>query len=266
MENLDPASLAARLRRAGCVFAEEEARLLAGEAATGAELEAMLDRRAGGEPLEHILGWCAFLGLRPAVAPGVFVPRRRSEFLAEGAVRALAGRTGANFVELCCGTGAVTMAAMAGAAPGCLASVHAVDILPAAVASARRNLPAAVVLPGDLWQALPDGLRGRVDVAVANAPYVPTARLPTLPREARGYEPALTHDGGPDGLAVIRRLVAEGAGWLAPGGQLLLECGGQQASTVRAMLQAAGLNARITRCAAREATVLIGTRRRRAGP
>jgi len=266
VENLDPASLVAPLRRAGCVFAEEEARVLAGHAASGPELEAMLERRTGGEPLEHIVGWCAFFGLRPVVAPGVFVPRRRTEFLAEGTVRALAGRTGANLVELCCGTGAVAMAAMARAAPGCLASVHAVDILPAAVASARRNLPDAVVLEGDLWQALPHGLRGRVDVAVANAPYVPTARLPTLPQEARGHEPAVTHDGGPDGLAVISRVVAGAPDWLAPGGQLLLECVGRQSPAVRALMQAAGLSVRITRCAAREATVLIGTRPGRPGP
>lgn len=226
MEDLH--GLIAELRAAGCVFAEEEARLLQGASADQPTLRAFTARRIRGEPLEQILGWCAFAGLRVSLAPGVFVPRRRTEFLVEGTVRALTGRIGANLVELCCGTGAVTMAAMDRAAPGSFASVHAVDILPAAVAIARRNLPGAVVLAGDLRHALPQRLHRSVDVAVANAPYVPTGSLPTLPQEARGYEPAITHDGGPDGLTVIRRVVAGAPEWLAPDGQLLLAQGARR--------------------------------------
>src|SRR6266540_3292563 len=70
-----------RLRAAGCVFAEDEARLLVSAARTPAELQAMVDQRVAGLPLEHVLGWAEFCGLQIAVDPGVFVPRRRTEFL-----------------------------------------------------------------------------------------------------------------------------------------------------------------------------------------
>ncbi len=103
----------ARLRAAGCVFAEEEAAVLASTAASPAELDAMVARRADGEPLEQVVGWAEFAGLRVFVDPGVFVPRRRSEFLVEVAAL-LAGRQGSNVprvvVDLCCGTGALGLA------------------------------------------------------------------------------------------------------------------------------------------------------------
>src|SRR5580693_5083757 len=98
--------IVSRLRAAGCVFAEDEARLLMSTARTPAELDAMVDRRVAGLPLEHVLGWAEFCGLRITVAPGVFVPRRRTEFLVRQAV---ASGTGAAPVvlDLCCGCGAV---------------------------------------------------------------------------------------------------------------------------------------------------------------
>jgi release factor glutamine methyltransferase len=155
-----------RLRAAGCVFAEDEADLLLSAARTPAELAAMVERRAGGLPLEHILGWAEFFGLRMAVDPGVFVPRRRTEFLVRQALALC--RPGTVVVDLCCGSGAVG-AALASAAPQ--VDLYATDIDPAAVRCARRNLPAgARVFAGDLVQPLPAGLRGRVDVLVANAP------------------------------------------------------------------------------------------------
>ena len=124
-----------RLRAAGCVFAEDEARLLLAEARTADQLDALVERRVAGEPLEHLLGWAEFAGLRIAVGPGVFVPRRRTEVLVAEAV-ALA-RPGAVVVDLCCGSGAVGVA-VASAVPGI--ELHAADVDPAAVACARANL------------------------------------------------------------------------------------------------------------------------------
>src|SRR5260370_21925323 len=98
----------ARLRAAGCVFAEAEAALLTGQAKDAAELEAMVDRRAAGEPIEHVLGWAEFCGLRVAVQPGVFVPRVRTEFLISQAVAVTP--PGAAAVDLCCGSGAMGLA------------------------------------------------------------------------------------------------------------------------------------------------------------
>src|SRR2546423_4823987 len=105
-----------RLRAAGCVFAEDEARLLIAAARTPAELDAMVGQRVAGLPLEQVLGWAGFCGLRITAAPGVFVPRRRTEFLVRQAV-ALAGR-GDVIADLCCGAGAIGSAlasAVAGA-------------------------------------------------------------------------------------------------------------------------------------------------------
>ena len=237
---VDGSEVIAALRAAGCVFAEDEARLLMGAAGSPAELATMVDRRVGGLPLEHILGWAEFCGVRIAVDPGVFVPRPRSEFLvAEAAAIARRGVEGDGVVreaehprgpvvvvDLCCGSGAVG-AALAASVAG--VEVYAVDVDPVAVSCARRNLPGGRVFEGDLYEPLPASLRGRVDVLVANAPYVPTEAVGLLPPEARTYEPRVALDGGLDGLEVVRRVAAGAESWLAPGGDLLVEASADQA-------------------------------------
>ncbi len=247
-----PPEVVSRLRAAGCVFAEDEAALLTAAARTPDELDAMVDQRAAGLPLEHVLGWAEFCGLRITVAPGVFVPRRRTEFLVEQAV-ALA-RPGDVIVDLCCGAGAIG-AAVAAAVDR--ADLHAADLDPAAVRCARQNV-AGHVYEGDLYQPLPAGLRGRVAILVANVPYVPTREIGLLPPEARAYEPLLALDGGADGLDVLRRVTAGAPGWLAPGGHLLIEASERQAPAAEAAFAANGLSTRVAGSAALHATVVIG--------
>jgi len=242
-----------RLRAAGCVFAEDEARLLMSAARTPAELHAMVDQRVAGLPLEQVLGWAEFCGLRITVAPGVFVPRRRTEFLVRQAVTI--ARPGDVIVDLCCGAGAIG-AALAAAVER--AEVHAADIDPAAVRCARQNLPGGRVYQGDLYAPLPAGLRGRVAILAANVPYVPSEEIGFLPPEARAHEPRAALDGGADGLDVLRRMAAGAAGWLAPGGHLLSETSERQAPLAEAVLAAVGLTARVARSADLEATVVIG--------
>lgn len=248
-------ALVARLRAAGCVFAEDEARLLVAAAGSGAELEALVARRVTGEPLEYVLGYAEFCGLRIAVAPGVFVPRRRTEFLAERA-RAVTG-PGDVVVDLCCGTGAVG-AVLAGART----EVHAVDVDPAAVRVARVNLPGGHVHEGDLDAPLPPDLLGRVAVVVANAPYVPTAAIGLMPPEARLYEARAALDGGADGTAIQQRVAAAAPRWLAPGGHLLIETSGPQAPLTAAAMRRSGFVTRTVVDDDREATVVIGARAR----
>lgn len=243
-----------RLRAAGCVFAEDEARLLRAAAGGPAELDELVARRVAGLPLEHLLGWVEFAGLRLVVAPGVFVPRRRTEFLAERAV-ALA-RPGAVVLDLCCGCGALGAAMLA--ALGEL-ELYAADVDEAAVRCARRNLPTARVYRGDLFAPLPEQLRGRVEVLVANTPYVPTGAIATMPPEARDHEPRAALDGGPDGLDVQRRVARSAPGWLAPGGHLLVETGTEQAPVTAAVFAAHGLAARVTEDEESAGTVVIGT-------
>lgn len=243
-----------RLRAAGCVFAEDEARILLAAAGSPAALDVLLARRVAGEPLEHVVGWAEFCGLRIAVGRGVFVPRRRTEFLAERAV-ALVG-PGAVVVDLCCGTGAVAAAVLA-AVPD--AEVHAADVDPAAVALARRNLPGGHVHEGDLDAPLPAALRGRVDVLVANAPYVPTDAIALMPPEARLHEARAALDGGSDGTAIQQRVAAAASRWLAPGGHLLIETSDRQAPLTAAVMERNGLVARVVVDDEREATVVIGS-------
>ncbi|SFM94267.1 release factor glutamine methyltransferase [Pseudonocardia ammonioxydans] len=232
--------LVGRLRAAGCVFAEEEARLL-GEAAADAPGDAVLDdlvrRRVAGEPLEHLLGWVAFDGHRVRVATGVFVPRRRSEALVHAAVAGL--RPGAVVVDLCCGCGALGLA-VARRVP---VELHAADVDPVATACAATNLAGTgTVHTGDLFEALPPSLRGRVEVLLANTPYVPASAIADMPPEARDHEPRTALDGGGDGLDPARRVAAGAPAWLAPGGTVLIETSEVQAPVLADVFARHGLD------------------------
>jgi release factor glutamine methyltransferase len=245
-------SLVARLRAAGCVFAEEEAALLT-DAARGAELERLVERRIAGEPLEVVLGWAAFRGLRITVAPGVFVPRARTGILIDQALP-FAG-PGVVAVELCAGAAAVA-AALASEAPG--TEVHAAELDPAAVRIARTTLDPARVHDGDLYEALPSGLRGRVGILLANAPYVPTAEIALMPVEARDHEPAVALDGGADGLDMQRRVIAGAPEWLAAGGVLVVETSVRQAPGTVALMAAAGFEAHAVHDDELDGTAAVG--------
>ena len=251
-----------RLRAAGCVFAEEEARLLSEAATTPDHLDVLVERRVSGLPLEHLLGWAEFCGLRIEVDTGVFVPRRRTEFLVREAARLLGESGGAGrapvVVDLCCGSGAVGTALAVLAGP---VELHASDVDPAAVQCAVRNIVprGGEVHGGDLYGPLPQRLRGRVDVLAVNAPYVPSAEIGTMPQEARLHEPRVSLDGGEDGLQV-QRLVAAGAPhWLAPGGHLLIETSRRQAPQTMELFIRSGLTARVASSGELDATVVIGT-------
>ena len=257
MVELREVDVVRRLRAAGCVFAEDEARLLLAEARTADQLDALVERRAAGEPLEHLLGWAEFGGLRIAVGPGVFVPRRRTEALVAEAVGL--AHPGAVVVDLCCGSGALGVA-VASAVPG--VELHAADVDPVAVACARANMAGlgGRAYRGDLYDALPRALRGRVGLLLANVPYVPTDAIALMPPEARLHEARVALDGGADGLEVARRVIAEAPEWLSPGCALLFETSEDQAAAAVRAVVAAGLAARVVADDDRGATVVVGTR------
>lgn len=278
-----------RLRAAGCVFAEDEAQLLLSEVSGPAQLSEWVDRRVTGVPLEYVLGWAEFCGLRIAVEPGVFVPRRRTGLLVTEAVKLLqevrpaAGPTATDrppgtqrppsptrtsrplrtspgvVVDLCCGSGAVGVA-IASRVPG--VELHAADIDPVAVNCGRSNVARVdgQIHQGDLYSALPTGLRGDVRLLAVNAPYVPTEALRTMPPEARNYEPRASLDGGADGLDLHRRVIEGAAEWLAPDGHLVIETSELQAAGTAALMAAAGFGARTVRSEELDGTVVIGTR------
>ncbi|HEY8752789.1 MAG TPA: putative protein N(5)-glutamine methyltransferase [Arthrobacter sp.] len=271
--------LAARLRAAGCVFAEEEARLLLTAASSPAEMALAVERRVAGYPLEHILGWAQFCGLRIELDAGVFVPRRRTELLVNEVAALLSadlppngrfqkglprerrdGVEPAVVVDLCCGSGAVGIA-IASRIDGL--ELHAADIDPAAVDCARRNLArmGGEVHQGDLFGALPPAIKGRVRVLAVNAPYVPTGAIDTMPHEAREHEPLRSLDGGADGLDFHRRVAAEAAAWLQPGGNLIIETSERQAGRTAAILKRAGFAVRTVHSDELGGTVVVGRAR-----
>ncbi|MEU7849162.1 putative protein N(5)-glutamine methyltransferase [Micromonospora parva] len=251
------AALVARLRAAGCVYAEDEAELLLAAADSSTALADLTDRRVAGEPLEYLLGWAEFAGLRIAVDTGVFVPRARTALLVEVAAE-VTGPAPA-VVDLCCGSGATTVALAHRLTPRWLA---AADIDPAAVACARRNLAGlnVEVYEGDLFAPLPGRWRGRLDLVLANAPYVPTDAVALMPPEARLHEAPAALDGGPDGLSVLRQVGVDAAHWLAPGGHLVVEAGTTQVDALCEAFQVAGLVPTVRQDEDLDATAVIALR------
>ena len=250
-----------RLRAAGLATAHQDAEILCGQvldvsrlalhlhpehemgADHRARLDALVERRLGHEPLQYILGEESFRGLTLAVGPGVFIPRPETELLVQRALAACpAGPAVA--VDLCTGSGAVACGLAAGRPA---LSVWAVDLSPLAVACARANVVRlglggrVRVLEGDLTTPLADpdlggGLVGRVDLVVANPPYIARPALAELPAEVRVFEPALALDGGSAGLVVVTRILDEAPTWLRPGGRLLIEIGHAHAGALRRRL------------------------------
>lgn len=223
-----------RLAAAGCVFPHDEAEVLLASADTDAQLEAMMERRVLGEPLEYVVGWAEFDGMRIPVRPGVFIPRRRTHALLAQSLTMLLH--GAQVLDLCCGAGPVA-AALLRRRPDL--RVCASDLDPEAVECARALVPR--VYCGDLFAPIP---RQRFDLVVANAPYVPTDSLTVLPRESRA-EALTALDGGTDGLEIHRRIAAQATEWLQPGGSVLTEVSPGQVDSLMAVYALYEVTARV---------------------
>jgi release factor glutamine methyltransferase len=196
----------------------------------------LVKRRADGEPTAYLVGKREFYGRPFRVTPAVLVPRPETELLVEAALAALP--EGGSALDLCTGSGAIGVS-LALERKG--ARVVATDLSAEALAVARENAAALgatlELLEGDLFAPLPAGQR--FDAIVSNPPYVPTGELVGLSREVR-REPAMALDGGPDGLALLRRIVAGAPRWLAPGGTLLLEMHESHAEPLPALCREAG--------------------------
>jgi release factor glutamine methyltransferase len=218
-----------------------------------ATLHDMAERRATGEPLEQVVGYADFAGIRVRLRPGVFVPRVRSELLVT--LAAEAAKPGDTVVDLCCGSGALGLA-VRHRIPDI--ALYAADVDPAAVRCARENL--SDVYEGDLFTPLPAHLRGAIDVLLANVPYVATRHIPLLPAEARDHEPRTALDGGDDGLEVFRAVAARAAEWLAPGGIMFSEITEAQVDAATTAAGEAGLTSEVTHDEDREATVITARR------
>ncbi|MEP7029055.1 MAG: peptide chain release factor N(5)-glutamine methyltransferase [Candidatus Eisenbacteria bacterium] len=192
-------------------------------------------RRAGGEPVQYIVGEAAYRDLVLEVGPGVFIPRPETELLVDETLRFLEGVEGARVLECCTGSGAIGLALASERAD---LTVVMTELSPRAIVFAARNRarlapPAAArahLVLGDLASAL----RGPFDALIANPPYVAEAERALLPRDVLDHEPGLALFAPEDGLAAILRLVDDGARVVRPGGLVALELGEEQGDTVRA--------------------------------
>ncbi|HLF50100.1 MAG TPA: peptide chain release factor N(5)-glutamine methyltransferase [Methylomirabilota bacterium] len=205
---------------------------------------ALVDRRAAHEPLQYILGFEDFHGVRLAVTPAVLIPRPETEVLVEWAIEILKDLDPAVAADLGTGCGAIACV-LAASLPG--VEVLAVDRSLGALAVASDNVrklglgERVKLLAGDLFEPL-GSIRSALDLVVANPPYIPSAVLPTLPTEVSAFEPRLALDGGPDGMAVIRRIIAGAPAALRPGGWLLMEIGEEQAGPLASLMAAEGFS------------------------
>jgi release factor glutamine methyltransferase len=228
--------VARALAAAGCVAPAEEAEELLRAAGAGVGvLDELVARRQRGEPLAWITGAIDFCGIRVRIDRSVYVPRAHTEALARRAASLLPADGIA--VDLCTGSGAVA-AVMHSARPD--ATVLATDCDQVAIACARSNGVTAFL--GDLDEPLPSSLEGRVDVMTAVVPYVPTEEVHLLPRDVVAYEPRHALDGGPGGMALLERVAELSVRWLRPGGRVLLELGGDQASALATTMSVVGLS------------------------
>ena len=208
------------------------------------EFEALIERRATGEPIPYIKGYAEFRGIELRTKPGVFVPRDSSEFLAEQAVRRLRGRKKPVHVDLATGGGTIALA-VADEVPK--AQVWGTDVAADAVKLARKNAKmldlTATFKRGDLFGALPKSLRGTVDVITLHPPYVPRDEIEDLPDEIRDWEPEHTlTDRSIDGMGLIHRTVEESPAWLRKGGWLLMEVSPDRAKGVKKVFRRGGFD------------------------
>jgi release factor glutamine methyltransferase len=193
----------------------------------GPELDRYRDyvrRRAGGEPLQTILGETEFYSRPFKVEPGVFIPRPETELLVEAAVPLVAPED-----------------------RRLLAPLWATDLNPAAVDLTGRNARShgvearVTALAGSRFSPLPDHLRGTVDLLVSNPPYIRSADIAGLEREVSQHDPAAALDGGADGLDFYHALAAGCGDWLRPGGWIAVEIGDDQGDDVCGILGASGV-------------------------
>jgi release factor glutamine methyltransferase len=222
----------------------ESERVLGPRALAG--IEALAARRLAGEPVARILGVKEFWGLPFAVTPAVLVPRPETETVVETALARLdaagARERPLRIADLGTGSGAI-LVALLHALPQ--ASGIGTDCSLAAVETARENARRLGFAERATFVACDFGaaLGRRLDLVVANPPYVESAEIATLPREVRNFDPLAALDGGTDGLAAYRTIVADAGRLLAPGAFLVVEVGAGQSGAVSALADAAGLTA-----------------------
>jgi release factor glutamine methyltransferase len=235
-------------RATGRAAAEQTSELV--DALTDRQLrliERLVARRAAGEPLQYVLGSWGFRTLDLLVDRRVLIPRPETEVVAGLALDSLPEDRAALVVDLGTGSGAIALSLAAERWPNI--EVWATDASRDAIAVARANLAglgrraAAVrLVEGSWFDALPDELRGRVDLIVSNPPYV--ADGDPLPASVVDWEPSGALRAGPDGLDDLRQIIRGAPEWLTPAGHLVLEIGETQGAAVLDLAASVGFGTR----------------------
>ncbi len=223
-------------------------------------------RRAGGEPLQTILGQTEFYSHLFKVEPGVFIPRPETERLVETAADLLGGGNRALLapvaVEIGCGTGVVGIS-LALELPRL--RVYATEINSRAIGLTRHNAHVLgvearlEVLPGSRFEPLPSSLQGEVDLLISNPPYIRRAEIEGLAEEVKGHDPHTALDGGVDGLDFYHAIAGGMKRWLRPGGHVAFEIGDDQGADVNRILEKAGaINVQVIQDYTQRDRVVVG--------
>lgn len=194
-----------------------------------------LEQRAVHVPLQHLLGYQDFMGLRFQVNEHVLIPRQDTEILVEEAMRYL--HDGMRILDLCTGSGCILLSLLhySNDCEGI-----GVDISKEALQVAAQNAELLGIKADFLESDLYEKVTGKFDLLVSNPPYIESAVIPTLMEEVREYDPYIALDGGEDGLDFYRRIIGGAQDYLKRGGQILLEIGSEQAQAVSELLREAG--------------------------
>lgn len=202
------------------------------------DYRSLLDRRSTGIPVQYLTGRAAFRTVEVAVEPGVFIPRPETEVMTGWAIEQLLGLTAPTVVELCAGSGAISLAIATEAAG---ARQYAVELSEIAAKAAAINLSGSGVdlRVGDMADAFPE-LNGQVDLVIANPPYIPLEAWEGVSAEVRAHEPTLALFSGPDGLDALRVVTEVAARLLRPGGVVCAEHAESQSEAVTALFAGTG--------------------------
>lgn len=191
--------------------------------------KAMAEERLKGKPLQYITGSAPFYGLDIKVDSRVLIPRFDTEHLAEAVIKECAKRENPAVLELCTGSGAVSIAVKLNSAASVTATDVSQDALDVAEENAKLHNAEITFIKSDLFTSVD----GKFDVIAANPPYIPSADISTLHNEVKDFEPLTALDGGADGLNFYRAIAAEYTDYLNDGGVLMLEIGAGQADAVK---------------------------------
>ncbi len=194
-----------------------------------------IEQRAQHVPLQHILGYQDFMGLRFQVNEHVLIPRQDTEILVEEAMRYL--HDGMRILDLCTGSGCILLSLLH-YSNDCEGT--GVDISKEALQVAALNAELLGIKADFLKSDLYEKVTGKFDLLVSNPPYIERKVIPTLMEEVREYDPYIALDGGEDGLDFYRRIIGGAQDYLKRGGQILLEIGSGQAQAVSELLREAG--------------------------